>query len=530
MKGRSGRVLGFGAGVVLTALAVGTTVDGLEAAGDLGTEVSVPRRLADGDEFRVPIGRLIAFVEQLFAANWTVQEGGGRPLTKGTGSPLADAADPLVFPHNFNRISAPDANSCAGCHNAPFGITGGGGDFVTNVFVLGQRFDDATFDHADPVPTKGAVDEIGNFVTAGGIANSRSTLGMFGSGYIEMLSRQMTVELRAIRDTIAPGEARPLRSKGVSFGILSRDPGGAWDTSEVEGLSAPSLASAGPGAPPSLLIRPFHQAGAVISIRQFSNNAMNHHHGIQPTERFGLGTDPDGDGFSNEMSRAEVTAATIFQAVMGVPGRVIPRDRAIEEAIRNGETKFGAIGCPGCHVPALPLDGEGWIFSEPNPFNPPGNLQVGQAPVFSVDLNSHLLPGARLRARRSVTMVPAFTDLKLHDICGGPDDPNAEVLDMHEAPGSPGFFAGNRRFLTRKLWGVANEPPYFHHGKFTTLRQAVLAHSGEALSSREAFEALSEHDRDSVIEFLKSLQVLPPNVRHRVVDEHHRPRHWNGEL
>lgn len=51
-----------------------------------------------------------------------------------------------------------------------------------------------------------------------------------------------------------------------------------------------------PGAntPPSLVIRPFHQAGRVVSLREFSNNAFNHHHGIQSSERFGAGTDPDG--------------------------------------------------------------------------------------------------------------------------------------------------------------------------------------------------------------------------------------------
>ena len=30
---------------------------------------------------------------------------------------------------------------------------------------------------------------------------------------------------------------------------------------------------------------------------------------------------------------------------------------------------------------------------------------------------------------------------------------------------------GNCRFLTKRLWGAANEPPFFHHGLFTTLRQ-----------------------------------------------------------
>jgi hypothetical protein len=96
----------------------------------------------------------------------------------------------LEFPRNFNRISAPDANSCAGCHNIPFGVPGGGGDIVANVFVLGQRFDFATFDGADLTPTRGELDERGLTTRLQSIANSRATLGMFGSGYIEMLARR----------------------------------------------------------------------------------------------------------------------------------------------------------------------------------------------------------------------------------------------------------------------------------------------------------------------------------------------------
>jgi CxxC motif-containing protein (DUF1111 family) len=99
---------------------------------------------------------------------------------------------------------------------------------------------------------------------------------------------------------------------------------------------------------------------------------------------------------------------------------------------------------------------------------------------------------------------------------------------MHAAAGSLPFFAGNRRFITRKLWGAANEPPYFHHGKFTTLREAVLNHGGEAAWTRATFNALPAGDRDALIEFLKSLQVLPPGTRTLVVDERGRPRSWQS--
>jgi di-heme oxidoreductase (putative peroxidase) len=495
------------------------------ATAQIGREVSIEHHLAEGEEFSLSSRALLEHGRRLFSANWTIEEGGGRPLTKGTGAPIVDASDPLVFPRNFNRISAPDSNSCAGCHNAPFGIAGGGGDIVANVFVLGHRFDFATMNMIpDGFLTKGTTDERGQAVNLQNISNSRNTLGMFGSGYIEMLARQMTRDLQGIRDTIGPGHTKALSSKGVSFGLLARDVSGQWITSGVQGLPAPSLA----GDPPNLIIRPFHQAGAVLSIRQFTNNAFNHHHGIQPTERFGVDTDPDGDGFQNEMTEADVTAATIFQATMAVPGRVIPTDPEVERAIAVGESRFAQIGCISCHTPNLPLTDEGWVFTEPNPFNPVGNRRPSDGPVYSIDLTSAHLPSPRLRRHRGVVWVPAFTDLKLHDICDGPDDPNVEPIDMQAPAGSPEFFAGNRRFLTRKLWGTANEPPYFHHGMFTTLRQAVLAHGGEAAAARAAFNALPSRDRDAIIEFLKSLQVLPPGTPALVVDERGHPRQWRS--
>jgi len=486
----------------------------------IGKEVSIPRHLRDGEEFDLSIPKLIQFGEKLFTAKWTTQEGQGRPNVKGTanGPRLSDPSEPLAFPRNFNRISGPDSNSCSGCHNEPF--VGSGGDRATEVFVLGQRFDFATFDHNDMTPTKGAVDERGQFVSFQTIANERKTIGMNGSGFIEMLARQMTADMQAIRDSLPPGASRVLVSKGISFGTLKRAFDGTWDTSGVLGLPAPSLASSDSSHPPSLIIMPFHQAGAAISLRQFTNNAFTHHHGIQTEERFGIGVDEDGDGFVNELTRADMTAVSVYQATLPVPGRVIPDHEEVEEAVQIGEQRFQQIGCAHCHIPELPLVNKGWIYSEPNPYNPPGNLRPGEAPPLNVDLTSDDLPGPRLKPdANGIVWVPAFTDLKLHDITSGPADPNAEPLDQNQSAGSAKFFAGNTKFITRKLWGVANSGPFLHHGKFTTMRGAILAHSGEALTSRQAFEGLSSYDRDCVIEFLKTLQILPPGTHSLAVNE-----------
>lgn len=492
---------------------------------NIGREIAALRHLDDGEEYTLPTAALLDHGMRQFTAMWTVQEGGGRPFSKGTGAPLVEPSSPLVFPRNFNRISGPDSNSCAGCHAQPFGTPGGSGDIVSNVFVLGQRFDFITLDGVDPIRTGGATAEDGRAATLQNVANSRKTIGMFGSGYIEMLARQMTGDLQGIRDRLRPGMSAPLVTKGVSFGVLMRNADGTWDTSKIEGLAAPSTSSNGTTGP-SLIVRPFHQAGAVISLRQFTNNAFNHHHGIQSSERFGQGVDADGDGFVNELTRADVTAVSLFQATMPVPGRVIPDDPAVEAAVMLGEKKFAGLGCASCHVPSLPLDKQGWFYSEPNPFNPAGNLRVADAAAVTVDLTKGNLPNPRLEPTNGVVWVPAFTDLKLHDITAGPADPNREPLDMNAPAGTADFMAGNSRFLTRKLWGVANQGPYFHHGQFTTMREAILAHAGEAATQRAAFEALTAHEQDCIIEFLKTLQILRPGTKALVVDERGHPKVW----
>src|SRR5262249_51776355 len=153
----------------------------------------------------------------------------------GTGAPISDPSSLLTFPRNFDRLSSPDANACSGCHNAP--VAGAGGDRVTEVFVLAQRFDHLTFDHNGGITTRGAVDESGRFVTMDNGTTERKTIGMNGSGFIEMLARQMTADLQAERDAMPPGSSRQLMAKGISFGILTHNGDGTWNVSRVLGLA-----------------------------------------------------------------------------------------------------------------------------------------------------------------------------------------------------------------------------------------------------------------------------------------------------
>jgi hypothetical protein len=387
----------------------------------------------------------------------------------------------------FIRTSGPDSSSCADCHNQP--TVGGAGGFVANVFVIAQTLDPIT----DSVSAE--------------FSDERNTLGMNGSGAIEMLAREMTADMLAIRDqAVADAHAsgvqvvRQLQTKGVSFGALTARPDGTLDTSHVEGVDA------------DLIIKPFHQKGVVNSVRVFTVNAFNHHHGMEAVERFGIGqkdstgasiatADFDQDGVPDELSVGDITAATIFQAAMNVPGRVTPDDPGRRAAATRGEARFAEIGCADCHKPDLVLNTR--EFSEPNPFNPPGNLRVQdvQQP-YSFDLTKDI-PKPRLeRSGKTGAIVRAYTDLKRHEICDDQDP-----FFCNERLIQSGVPLG--QFLTRKLWDVGNTAPYGHRGDLTTIGDAILHHAGEARQQRERFAALSMGQQDEVVEFLKTLQVLP---------------------
>lgn len=77
-------------------LGVAASVDILaqQSRDSIGREIAVPHHLADGEEFTLPLRDLLAHGEHLFTAAWTSQEGGGRPLVKGTGAGLSGPYEP----------------------------------------------------------------------------------------------------------------------------------------------------------------------------------------------------------------------------------------------------------------------------------------------------------------------------------------------------------------------------------------------------------------------------------------------------
>ncbi|MGC2305239.1 hypothetical protein [Candidatus Binatus sp.] len=424
----------------------------------------------------MPLNRVSALGQQIFVTNFNACDGAGRPATTGTGA--ARTADPVLGPR-FTRASAPETSSCAGCHSQP--QPGGAGDFVANVFVLAQA--------ADPVSRVILNDDFSNTWL------ERNTLGMFGSGAIEMLGREMTTDLQAERQSaIIRAQSSgsnvnvSLLAKGVSFGALTAHPDGSVDTSAVVGVD------------PDLVIKPFSRKGAFRSLREFTVTAMNQHHGMQAVERFGSGTDQDQDGVTNELLIGDITAVTIFQAALPAPA---VSSRGLDSrAAARGADLFDKVGCAGCHLPSLPLTST--RFCDPDPQNPPN--------TFNDTSQSYCFDLTRTGIRGN--SVAAFTDLKRHVICDGSKPHYCNEPASPVQASDSNFAIPSDQFLTAKLWDTGNSGPWGHRGDLDTIYAAITAHGGEAADSVGQFESLSDSDQLAVVTFLKTLQmpILPMNL------------------
>ncbi|VAW15993.1 FIG00740933: hypothetical protein [hydrothermal vent metagenome] len=415
--------------------------------------------------------------KQLFTAKFTTRDGAGRPAA--TQAILPTAARRRAA-QAFARTSGPDANSCAGCHNDP--VLGGAGDFVTNVFAS-EGFASADFDTTDPQ-----------------FSNERGTNSLFGAGLLELLAREMSRDLgdlrtKALRDAAASGQPVriALQTKGVSFGHLTAMPDGLVDLKDIDGVDT------------DLVIRPFTQKGVITSLRQFTINAMNQHHGMQADERFGArwtGTgDFDDDGKSAELSGADISALVAWQASLPNPGVAVPEDPSWRAAARDGASAMADLGCQVCHRASLPLTS--LAFADPGPFDASGTLNSRQVRTPAIyDLDLFAWAAALPRNGRGEIMVPVFGDLKRHKMTDRTNERLGNELLAQR-------FVDRNIFMTAELWGVGSTAPYGHRNDITTLDQIILAHGGAAREARDKYKNAPQETRSALIAFLRTLVIRP---------------------
>jgi len=371
---------------------------------------------------------------------------GGRPTLQGNGT--------------FLRVNGLGAQSCLECHSivssrsvpATFGV-GGVGGAVSNAMFQPLHID----------PQDGSCD--GRFI---------NPPFLFGSGGVQLLAREMTLDLR---ERAAAAEANPdvpeaLETHGVNFGtIVYESASGDFDRSGIEGIDD------------DLVVRPFGRKGEFHTVRDFDLGALAFHFGIEPVEVVGPDVDADDDGVANEISVGAVSALEIFNTTLAPPVQT-----RLDSTARAGKTLFDAAGCSECHIPFLDTRGRILEYRLPEvPFE-------GEA-FYSVDL-SHP-PVKFANASKDSVRVPLFADLKRHDM--GPElaENFGSELDAF--------------FTTARLWGIWDTAPYLHDGRATTLVEAIVLHGGEAQPARDDFVAFTDAQKAQLLAYLATLRT-PTNA------------------
>ncbi|MEX1239055.1 MAG: di-heme oxidoredictase family protein [Cyclobacteriaceae bacterium] len=201
----------------------------------------------------------------------------------------------------------------------------------------------------------------------------------------------------------------------------------------------------------------FGKKGAAYDLHQQTASAYNEDIGItstyEPLDTYsGMTIDP-------EISDLTVQNVVFYLKTLKTP---VPRNTH-SEAVISGSGLFNAIGCAKCHRP---------------------EMKTGSSPISAL---------------ANKTFYP-YTDLLLHDM--GP------ALDDAYTEGS----AKTSEWRTPPLWGLgltkfSQGGEYFllHDGRARSIEEAITLHGGEAESSKQKYQELSETEKKNLIRFLESL-------------------------
>jgi hypothetical protein len=296
----------------------------------------------------------------LFVQPFTKEDGYGEGPT-GPRRSVQEIYPGLDLP--WLRLNGLDAQSCLECHNSiggdplydsetgamgrKFGVVGGSAGLSANAFI----------NPLFPRP-------ITHFI--------RNAPHVFGTGYIQQLAEEMTLELLSKREEgrllamASPDTpvAVDLTAKGTDYGSITivystESQTFEEDLSGLEGVSE------------DLVVRGLQWKGIASNERNFVRDAMNFHFSIQPEELFyeedGKGgviigaTDGDADGLYDEFSPGNVSALTFFTLSIRPPAVQVPdgeteryeRGRSLFLGIEAGADPPHEHACASCHTPSL---------------------------------------------------------------------------------------------------------------------------------------------------------------------------------
>jgi CxxC motif-containing protein (DUF1111 family) len=164
------------------------------------------------------------------------------------------------------------------------------------------------------------------------------------------------------------------------------------------------------------------------------------------------GTDPKAEP---EVDATVVDRLTDFVRFLVPPAPAPPRSAAQADTLARGRQLFDQAGCTKCHTPAMRT-------------------------------------ASRETAALSRKTVNLYSDLLLHDM--GPKLANVCAHD-----------AAPEELRTTMLMGLGHRRFYLHDGRAQDLREAILAHGGEAQAARDAFARLGWLRQEYIVIFLRSL-------------------------
>ena len=253
----------------------------------------------------------------------------------------------------------PNAELLRRLSQAPHAIAGGGGDFATNVFVQAERFDFVTFDRPMPWSREDRWTRRSVRQRCKGWQHAIHS-GAVWRRVSRDVARQMTQDMQAVRDSMLPGQSKPLVSKGVSFGVLAGRADGAWEPPRSKGFRPRACSCPGPRPSPVWQYDLGTSPEAASSLREFTNTAYNV---IMVSRRpsDSESAQSHGDGVSNEMTRGDVTAVVAFSPRCRSRSGYSERWRDRTGCARR-RARVRTIRCTECHVASLPLERRGWTY------------------------------------------------------------------------------------------------------------------------------------------------------------------------
>lgn len=181
--------------------------------------------------------------------------------------------------------------------------------------------------------------------------------------------------------------------------------------------------------------------------------------------------DPDRDGVCEEISEGDLDLLEF--SLLNHPA---PAER-VDAGFEEGRRTFEQIGCAECHRSRWDVRQDRRFFELRTSLE--GSQLVGRL---------HRLQGGAGHFQG------IYSDFRQHDL--GPDFYEVQYDGSR-----------TRRFRTSPLWGVASTAPYGHDGASLSLEEAILRHGGEALATRQHYQALTEGQQQQLIHFLRGLTL-----------------------